>query len=329
MSVRTGSTTAVLAALGAATLWGTTGTAQALGPDGSDPATVGAVRVALGALVLVLLSLTGAHRPAAHPGGRAAGLLPGRAGSGVLARVPSSLLLVLGGLTVASYQVCFFLGVARAGVAVGTVLALGVAPLATGLGERPGGRWLLATAGAVVGVVLLVSGSVPTGQPLDVLGVAAALGAGVSYAGYTVAARALLVRGASGLSVMALFFALAALVLAPTLLGADLAWLTTRSGLLMALWLGLAATGLSYLLFQHGLARLSAGTVSTLSLAEPVTAALLGVLVLREHLSGPTAVGILVVVLSLAVLAARRRPRPDAPASVRRPARTGRTRVGP
>jgi DME family drug/metabolite transporter len=325
VSVRTASAAAVLAAIGAAMLWGTTGTAQALGPDGSDPAAVGAARIALGALVLVLLSGPGWRRAAlpTSRGGSAAGHTRPGGGSrqGFLGRLPGPVLVALGGLTVAAYQACFFLGVARTGVAVGTVLALGVAPLATGLlglglGERPTRRWMVATAGAIVGVVLLVTGSSPGGQGIDVLGVTAALGAGVAYAGYTIAARALLVRGARGLPVMASFFTLGALLLAPSLLLSDLSWLATASGLLMVAWLGLIATGLSYVLFQHGLARLPAGTVATLSLAEPVTATVLGVLVLREQLSGLTAVGIAVVVLSLSVVAVRRRQRPVAPEPV-------------
>src|SRR5690606_29217418 len=166
--------------------------------------------------------------------------------------------------------VFFFLGVARAGVAVGTVVALGVAPLATGLlglglGERPSARWLVATVGAVGGIVLLVTGSPPGGGGADLVGVAAALAAGASYAVYTVAARALLVRGADGMTVVAGFFAVAAVLLAPTLILRDLGWMGSRSGVLMVLWLGVAATGASYVLFQHGLAGLPAGTVATLS----------------------------------------------------------------
>lgn len=325
MNVRTGSAAAVLAAIGAAVLWGTTGTAQALGPDSSDPAAVGAARILLGALVLILLSGSSWRRvavPDPRCGPEAGGAGPaGHTRRGFLSRLPRPALVALGGLTVAAYQACFFLGVARTGVAVGTVLALGVAPLATGLlglglGERPSRRWMVATAGAIVGVVLLVTGSAPGGHGVDVLGVTAALGAGVSYAGYTIAARALLVRGERGLPVMASFFTLGALLLAPSLLLADLGWLATPSGLFMVAWLGLVATGLSYVLFQHGLARLPAGTVATLSLAEPLTATVLGVLVLREQLSGLTAAGIAVVVLSLSVVAVRRRPRPVVPQPV-------------
>lgn len=312
-------------AVAAAALWGTTGTAQALGPDVADPSAVGASRVALGALVLVLLAWRRGAPGVAVPGERLSGQgvsgqgvsgrgVAGRAG--LLGRLPSWALVVVGGVAVATYQAGFFLGVARAGVAVGTVVALGVAPLTTGLlglllGERVSRRWTMATAGAVTGVALLVAGAGgATGGGVDPVGVLAAVAAGASYAGYTVAARALLLRGASGVQVMAGFFTLGALLLAPALVTHDLSWLTTRPGVLMVLWLGLAATGVSYVLFQHGLSGLSASTVSTLSLVEPVIATLLGVLVLREQLSSLAATGIVVVVLSLAAIGMRGAPRP-------------------
>src|ERR1700687_4864544 len=91
-----GSTLFVLAA---AVLFGTTGTAQALGPDNVDPVTVGAVRIAVGAIVLLAV----ARRRNGADWWRA------------LPRGP----LLIGGLAVASYQVCFFAAVERTGVAVG------------------------------------------------------------------------------------------------------------------------------------------------------------------------------------------------------------------
>ncbi|WP_338748892.1 DMT family transporter [Janibacter alittae] len=297
MTRSTGTTTAVVAAIGAAALWGTTGTAQALGPEGTQPVVVGTLRIVAGALALALLAV--AIRPRsgrAHPTVRAA-------------RVPQPVVVLLGGLCVAAYQVCFFEGVARAGVAVGTVVALGTAPLATGLlglllSERPRPRWAVATTGAVTGVVLLVAGSAGGAERVDALGIAAAVGAGVSYAGYTVAARTLLLRGVRGLAVVAGLFVTGAVLLLPALFSADLTWLRAPAGWAVVLWLGIGATGVSYVLFQHGLARLSASTVATLSLAEPVTATLLGVLVLRETLSALSAAGIAVALLSLLLVAA-------------------------
>lgn len=296
---------AALAAVGAAALWGTTGTSQALGPQGSDPVSVGTMRIVVGALVLVLLAV-----------GRARGGVGGRAASGgddhgLWRRAPLWLLLLLGGLSVAAYQVTFFLGVARAGVAVGTVIALGAAPVATGvlgllLAERPDVRWTVATTGAVIGVVLLVSSSGGQGG-LDLVGIVAAVGAGISYAGYTILGRMLILRGAPGITVMAWFFSIGALALVPSLLFVDMTWLGTLRGTLMVLWLGIIATGLSYIFFQRALADLPASTVATLSLAEPVTATLLGVIVLREQLPLGSAVGIAVVIGSLMLVSMGRR----------------------
>lgn len=294
-----------MAAIAAAALWGTTGTAQALGPPESEPTSVGALRVLVGALVLLFLAVPltrGARSLRARPGGARGPT-----------RLPAPALVAVGGLAVAAYQVCFFVGVARAGVAIGTVVALGVAPLATGLlamplGERPTRRWGLATAAAVSGVLLLVAGSGGDGAGgIDGVGVAAAVGAGVAYAAYTVAARSLLLAGRRGVPVMAAFFGIGALVLLPFLLTTDLGWVATPSGLVMVLWLGVVATGLSYVLFQRGVAGLPAASVATMSLAEPVTATLLGVVVLGERLSALSASGAVVVVLGLLLITAGRR----------------------
>ena len=75
----------------------------------------------------------------------------------------------------------------------------------------------------------------------------------------------------------------------------------------MVLWLGLVATGLSYVLFQRGIAGLPASTVATMSLAEPVTATLLGFVVLGERLSGLSVLGVVVVVLGLLLITVRLR----------------------
>ena len=294
---------AAVAAIGAAALWGTTGTAQALGPAESDPTSVGTLRIALGAVVLVvlagpaILSRRAAPGPVGPPRTRRRG-------------PPASVVTTLGGLAVAAYQACFFVGVARTGVAVGTVVALGVAPVATGalgslLGERLSSRWVVATGTALAGVVLLVLGTGGgPGEGVDILGVTAAAGAGVSYAAYTVAARSLLLAGRRGVPVMAAFFTIGALVLLPSLLRADLAWLATGRGLAMVLWLGVVPTALAYVLFQRGIAGLPASSVATMSLAEPVTATGLGVLVLGERLSGLSLLGVAAVVLGLLLVTA-------------------------
>lgn len=274
----------------AAILFGTTGTAQALGPDGASPLTVGAVRVAIGAALLLLVVRAGSH-------------------DGVrLARGP----LAVGGLGVAGYQLCFFAAVSDTGVAVGTVVALGSAPAFAGLGgwvidrARPSRAWALATALAAAGVALMaLSGS--AGE-VSAAGVLLALGAGASYAVFTLASKRLLDAGARAERVMAGVFTLGAVLLVPVLLIGDLDWLASADGIAMALWLGAIPTTLAYILFAHGLRILPANEVATLTLAEPVTAATLGAVVLGERPGAQAVLGMVLVIAGLAVLATRGRP---------------------
>lgn len=261
--------------LTAAVLWGTTGTAQAFAPEGAQPAVVGAVRLAVGGVALLVLA---ASRGALRCG----------------KRWPVVATAVAAG-SMAGYQPCFFTAVARTGVAVGTVVAIGSAPILAGIlaflvrRERPGYRWMIATGLAVLGCALLFaeSGSVA----VDAMGVALALGAGAAYATYAVASKGLLDERPPE-AVMAIVFCLAAVLLSPLLFTADLSWLAQPRGLVAALHLGLIATAASYTLFARGLSAVPVATAVTLSLAEPLTAGTLGVLLLGERLTTFTMLGI-------------------------------------
>ena len=68
-------------------------------------------------------------------------------------------------------------------------------------------------------------------------------------------------------------------------------------------------TALAYVLFSRGLRHLGSGETATLVLAEPLTAAALGVVALGEHPSATAGVGALLVLAGLLVLAAPRRRR--------------------
>lgn len=271
--------------LAAAVLWGTTGTAQALAPDGAHPVSVGALRLMLGGLVLLLFALARGVRLRPHT-------WPLR---------PT----LLTGLTIATYQLCFFGAVARTGVAVGTIVGIGSAPIIAGvLGwwlkrERPGTRWMAATALAIAGCTLLVIPGQNT--EVDVFGVLLALGAGLSYALYAIGSKQLL-RFYPADAVMAVVFCAGALLLAPLLLVADLRWLGEPRGLLVVLHLGVIATALAYVLFARGLKVVLTATAVTLSLAEPLTAGILGVVVVGEQLTGLAAAGIGLLFCGLALL---------------------------
>jgi drug/metabolite transporter, DME family len=273
----------------AAVCFGTTGTAQALGAAESSPLAVGALRLMLGGALLVVLARIGGNGLGA---GGLAGLRPRGA-------------VVAGVVGVAAYQPLFFAGVRGTGVAVGTLVALGSAPVLTGalallLGTRVTRRWAGATVLAVAGVACLaLAGGRGEVRPAGVL---AALGAGASYAVYTLAAKRLLDGRHPADTVMAVLFAGGAVLLLPLLLVVDLGWVATWSGVATVLWLGAVPTALAYRLFARGLRRLPAAEVATLTLAEPVTAALLGVAVLGEPVTVGLLLGGVLVVASLAVL---------------------------
>jgi drug/metabolite transporter, DME family len=276
----------------AAVCFGTTGTAQALGPA-LGPAVVGAARIAIGAALLALVAIVVARRrskPLRIDGGRGT--------------------LLLAGACVAAYQVTFFAAVADTGVAVGTVVAIGSAPAFTGLFDRLSGgdplgrRWAAATTLACAGVALLMLGGAG-GAQIAPAGVALAALAGAGYAAYAVASKRLLDAGNAPETVMAGLFGTGALLVSPLLVVLPASELVTPGGAALALYLGLIPTAVAYVLFAHGLRRIPASETATLTLAEPLTAALLGVAVLGER-PGPLAVaGATLVLAGLFLIAAR------------------------
>lgn len=291
--------------LAAAVLWGTAGTAAALGAPGADPASVAAVRLVGGGLLLVAATARSTLE-AARVVVRSVG------GCGHLWWAVAGIAAVVG------YQVFFFQAVEVVGVARGTLVALGSAPVLTGLlgwavsRRAPGVRWAVATGIAVVGLVLLVGaggGGLVAAWP--------AVAAGACYAVYAVGSGVLVRSGLPAGGVMGVLFGGGAVVLVPVLVADPPTWVTTPEGAAAAVYLAVATLAVAYVLFGHALRRITAAEAATLSLAEPATAALLGVLLLGESLTATGVVGVALVGLGL-VVAAVKLPR----ASPAQPARS-------
>lgn len=288
----------ILAVLAAAVLFGTTGTSQALGPDETTPTSIGVMRLLVGGTVLAAIAFALARRHASTRQAPGPALTPRAAA-----------LMLLTGVCLTAYQPLFFLGTERNGVAVSTVIALGSSPILAGLLEWaltrrvPTRLWITATALATAGVVLLgVGGS--SGGGADPVGIVGAVGAGASFAVIANAQRRLLTAGWDAFTVVGSMGAGAAVLCALALPFVNVSWLGEPRGLVMALWLGLATIAAAYILFTWGLQGLSAGTAATLTLGEPLTATLLGIVVLSEHLSALAVAGLVVLGSGLALLAA-------------------------
>ncbi|MED7928136.1 EamA family transporter [Nonomuraea sp. LP-02] len=293
------------AVVAAAVLWGTAGTAGLL--VSADSVALAAARLVIGGAALALMAGSGIRRV----------LSPG---------------LLLGAVAVAAYQLCFFAAVARTGVAIGTVVAIGSGPVFTGLlswllhRRRPSRRWATATAAAICGcAALIVGGGVGVGSAGGsasgqvVSGVLFALLGGLLYAFYAVMAARAIGDGGESNAVMGVMFGGAALIMLPVLVvHGGVGW--EPRGLVAVLYLGLGTTALSYFLYGRGLRTTPVATSATLALAEPAVAALLGVVVLGERLAPVSVAGLVLLAFSLAAVAI---PEKAARPEVRVPAEAG------
>lgn len=284
--------------LGAAALWGTTGTAQALSGQGLAASWFGALRLAAAALffaAVAALTLRGAAWRAA--------------------RLPRDALLIAG-LSMAVYNLAFFAGVRATGVAVGTAVALGSGPLWAGVLQSllqrqvPPATWWLGTALAVGGGVLLSTGGAGA-LALDGTGIGLCLLSGLAYAAYTLATKRLVPLAPPALITLGAF-GCAALIALPA------AWLDAgwpRPGaadLIAVVYVGVFTAGIAYLLFSHALRHISAATGVTLALAEPVVAFGLALAVVGERPGAAAFLGLLLVVAGVAVVV-RAELRPPSP----------------
>ena len=270
----------------AAVCFATTGTAQQLGSDGSSPLGVATIRFLIGSIVLYFLSvLRPAHQPVSN-------------------RQPlATWVWVAAAFGQALYGAAFFSAVRSTGVAVGTVVALGSAPLITGAitaissRKAPSVSWLGTTVFAIVGISLIVISGKESQVTMS--GVALALCAGLGYALFALGSKTILSSGVSSEFAMAKVFGIASLMLAPTLLFVDLEWLTHTDAIVMVLWLGVVTLALAYWSYATGLRHLEPSQTTMITLVEPVVATLLGAVVLSERPTVLAWCGIFVVIASL------------------------------
>lgn len=287
----------------AAISWGTTGaTMTLLAREASmSPLLVGWARLAIAAPCLLagvalaaVARPTGGHRRPVDPSlWRPRNLGP----------------LLAGGVAMAGYQVCYFSAVPLTGVAVTALLAICSAPVliaflaATLLGERLTPILLACLALAVAGTALLVLGPHGPGQISGHFGLGSllAVGAGLCYAVYAVAAKGLVSR-LRPLTVAAAVFTLGAVLLSPVALGAGPLPQPRPAALLLLLYLGIGPTAIAYALFSVGLRRVPVAVAGIVTLLEPLTATTLGISVFGESLGAQGIAGAALLLVALGIL---------------------------
>lgn len=289
----------LLAVVVTAVLWGTTGTAATFAPD-VGPLAIGAAALGIGGLLQAAVAV----RPIQ------------RAQPALAARWP---LVLVGGIAVAVYPLAFYTAMHTAGVAIGSVVSLASAPVASGVLERVvdrrplGARWGTAVVIGVVGsTALCLSGTASsdpgTGNGTDpggtVAGIALGLVAGATYALYSWTAHRLMTRSVPRAAAMGAVFGTGGLLLLPVLLLTGAPLLATPTNTAVGLYMALVPMAAGYLLFGIGLESVPPSTATTVTLLEPAVATVLAVTVVGERLAPAGWVGLALVGVALVVLVA-------------------------
>ena len=281
----------ILAVLGAAFCFGTTGTTQQLGVPDISPVAVASARLLCGSLFLFIFAFLIERRNSKY-------------------RMPRTDLLIAG-CGIAIYQLTFFSAVDSTGIAIATVTALGTAPTFSAivayliLHEKPLLNWYLGTSVTIIGIVLV--GTANGVEGFNLLGILLASIAGLGFAIFNVICRKSLEKGASDIWVTAQTFGVAAIASAPFLFAESPMWLTTRNGILTTLWLGIFTTSVGYILFMYGLKRIPSSLAATVVLAEPATATILAAVVIGEPLVAQSYLGIATVALGILYISKSKR----------------------
>lgn len=275
-------------------LWGTTGTAATFAPE-AGPLAIGSAALGIGGLLQAAVAVR-----------------PLRAAASAL-RTHLALVL-LGAFAVMVYPLAFYSSMQLAGVAIGSVVSLASAPLASGLLERlvehrPLSAWWMVAAGlGIVGAIMLCTSTLHEAiapATSAVGGILLGLVAGATYATYSWIAQRLMRAGIGRAAAMGAVFGTGGTLLMPVLIATGAPLLATTDALLVTGYMALVPMFAGYLLFGYGLARVPASTATSITLSEPAVATVLAVVVLGERLTvmGWAGLGIIGAVLLILAFA--------------------------
>lgn len=276
----------------AAILWGTTGTAATFAPE-LGPLAIGAVAMGVGGLLQALIAIKKIKDDWKTIGA-------------------NWNYLAIGALAVVIYPLAFYASMHLAGVAVGTVISIGSAPLFSAIIElkvdkQPLSRqWGIGALVGIIGMVLLSiaesTSNHSSGGEYALTGIILGLLAGITYALYSWSARKMMQQGVSSKAAMGVTFGIGGVLLMPILFMTGEPLLNSWTNAGVGIYMALVPMFIGYVCYGIGLARIKASTATTITLIEPVIAALLAVTLIGEQLLVMGWVGIGLIILCLIII---------------------------
>jgi|TARA_B110000211_G_scaffold64443_1_gene74016 drug/metabolite transporter, DME family len=280
----------VIAIVIASFLWGTTGTVASYSPDVSSLA-IGAFSMGIGGVLLVVTAQK-------------------KLFIDYKLMLEQPRILLLGAASVAIYPLAFYTSMRFSGVAIGTVVSIATAPFFAAILEHLiskkhiSQQWILSFVIGAIGIALLTLGrdqSNNTAYSINQQSLGILLGciAGLTYAGYSWAARRLIESGVHSKSSMSGLFGCAALLLLPSLWFTGDNLFSSSTNALVSLYMAIIPMFVGYLLFGFGLNYIDASKATLITLIEPLVATILAVFIIGEKFKVIGWIGVALVSLCL------------------------------
>ncbi len=222
--------------------------------------------------------------------------------------IPEICLFALTGLALFGTGSCYFLSMQASSISTAVVLMY-MAPVYVAIwsvlffGERMMAGKVAAICCMLIGCVL-VSGVVGDIK-LDPFGIFMGILSGISYGAYNILTKISMRRGSSALSATfysTLFMFILALIFSSP---AEMADITARAGTEVLWWIvgiGVVTFVLPYLFFTLAMRELPAGTASSLSVVEPMSATVFGIALYDEKLTVFSGCGIALIIFAVILL---------------------------
>ncbi len=279
----------VMLAVLAGFCWGTFGIARALGPENATSISATGVRLTIAAIALIIwAAASGAFRDA-----------------GPVSKWPFPS-MILSGVGLGGFTYLYLESMWRAGVSLGAPVSCASIPIFAMILEiiiykkKPSGGQLL---GMVVAIVGMTMASYAPDEQIEegrrISGVLFALLSGLVFAAYSLSIQSNSEKFPRLMVQACVFTAGAILMLTWAILGTDLSWVPTFKGIASAAWLGLVSGVLGYWFYIRSMRHIPVSIATTLSMVEPLSACILGIIILNESTATMKMVGLLILFIGI------------------------------